>query len=228
MAGCGEPPLVNSVKRGETEVSKRLMAQADNLDAQDRTGATALHAAVKTGNRDLYQQLLAAGASPNVCDHQGSSVVHLAAEQSDVWWLKQALQHGGNPNQPNTGNRHSPDSPPLLYAIQARKPENALALIAAGADVNHKNHYGTRPLKAAMGSGLMELAIHMIDVGADPSLPDNNGKSFIDCCGWFDDGPGIVVKPIDLIPDEKDKESYRRLRQLLVEKGFLKPGTPTL
>jgi ankyrin repeat protein len=223
LVGCGDPPLVKSIKSGDVKTSKDLLAQGKELNAQDRNGSTALHVAIATANRELYLELLERGANPNLCDKKGSSVLHLAAKQDDVFWIEKALEHGGNPNQPNTGNRHFPDSTPLHYAINARKPANAIALIAAGADINHMNADGWRPLKSAMGNGLRPLVIQLLEAGADPRLPDNNGLTIMNCCGWFNDGPEVVFKPIDLIEDEQGKHDYLRIKQLLTDKGYLTP-----
>lgn len=217
MCGCGDPPLVNSIRRGDKEASEKLLAQGADVNARDSKGQTALHLAIEAADQMLYENLLKRGADPNLCDEQGTSVVHLAAMQNDVFWLRQALQWGGNPNQPNTGNRHSPDSTPIFYALSARKPQNVRELIAAGADLNHRNHFGTRPLRSAMESGMMAEMIEMIEAGADPKLTDNNGKTILDCCGWFDDGVE------QLLLTEDDKQAYRQLKAFLIEKGHLPP-----
>lgn len=83
--GCGDPPLVDAIQRGEAKVSEKLLAQGADVNARGRDGSTALHAAIVSNNRALYLELLNRGADPNICDDKGTSVVHLAAKQDDVF-----------------------------------------------------------------------------------------------------------------------------------------------
>ncbi len=212
-AGCSDKRLVNSIKSGDAQLSDKLLAEGVDVNARGTGGETSLHAAIKAGNKDIYTKLLTKGADPNICDAQGTSAVHLAAEQSDVFWLHEALQHGGNPNQPNTGNRHSPNSTPIYYAIDARQSRNVVELIDAGADVNHSSQYGRRPLRVAMGNGLYDAMIKLIEAGADPRLGQFDDSILNG--SWFDDGRE------NQIDSEDKKRSYRALKALLVEKGYL-------
>ena len=215
----GDRRLIDAIHRGDQQAAEEFIAEGVNVNTQGRGGETALHAAIDAGHKDVYMQLLGRGADPNICDAQGTSVVHLAARQDDVFWLREALRHGGNPDAPNTGNRHAPDSTPLFYALRARKPATALALIDAGADVNHQDWVGNAPLRVAIESGLCQVAIRLIEAGADPLLPDRNGATIFTCCGWFTSG--TLLSDEDLIVGEEKKADYRRLKALLIEKGYL-------
>lgn len=202
------------------KLAEQLLAEGVDVNAKGSGGKTPLHAAINAGDQQLYSKLLSLGANPNICDGQGASVVHFAAEQQDVFWLHEALKHGGNPNLPNTGNRHSPNCTPIFYAIYKRHTQTVLALIAAGADVNHQNQHGTRPLKAAYENLLFEVIINLIEAGADPRLGDNNGETILDS-GWWNQPETDVIKFEDTIEGDENKHWYRKMKALLIEKSYL-------
>ena len=209
--GCSDKRLVNSIKSGDAQLSDKLLAEGVDVNARGTGGETSLHAAIMAGNKGIYTKLLLKGADPNICNGQGASVVHLAAERNDVFWLHEALQHGGNPNQLNTGNRHSPNCTPLFYAIYKRLTPNVVELIAAGADVNHSNQHGMRPLSTALEMDLFDAMIKLVEAGADPRL-DRYFLSSDRFEGGFE----------NKIKDEGRKISYQTLKALLIEKGYLK------
>ena len=210
FVGCGESRLIGSIREGNLALSEQLLAAGGNLNARGTGGETALHAAIKAINKDIYTKLLLKGADPNICDHQGTSVMHLAAERNDLFWLSEALKHGGNPNQPNTGSRHAPNSTPIFYSIDKRLTPNVVELIAAGADVNHADQYGKRPLSEAMEMGLYDAVIKLIEAGADLRLVEIHKF-------WrFHEDTEISFENV------KQKSSLVELKALLIEKGYLK------
>lgn len=210
LTGCGESRLIDSIRDGNLALSEQLLAAGGNLNARGTGGETALHVAITAINKDIYSKLLLKGADPNICDSQGTSVIHLAAERKDVFWLREAFKHGGNPNQLNTGNPHYPKSTPIFYAISKRLTLNVVELIAAGADVNHEDEHGTRPLSDAMEMDLYDAVIKLIEAGADLSLVE------IHKSGRFDEGYEITLD------NEMKKQSLLELKALLIAKGYLK------
>ena len=216
-AGCSDKRLVNSIKSGDAQLSDKLLAEGVDVNARGTGGETSLHAAIMAGNKDIYSKLLTKGADPNICDVRGTSVVHLAANQNDVFWQHEALRNGGNPNQPNTGNRYYPNSTPIFYAISKRLTPNVVELIAAGADLNHADQHGMRPLSEAMEMGLYDAVIKLIEARADLSLVQIHESLQFDELYEDRDGPSE-----NRIKDENQKRSFLELQALLIEKGYLK------
>ncbi|MDB5384801.1 MAG: hypothetical protein JWM11_447 [Planctomycetaceae bacterium] len=220
----GDPDLIVSIRNGNSAVAQKLIAKGADVNAVDSTKKTALYVAIQRGDKESYQQLLDKGANPNLCDWVGTSAVHLAAEQADVFWLREALKHGGNPNLPNTGNAANPNSRPLFYAIYKNRDENALALVAAGADINHVDGNNNTPLYACMGHGRFSLMIKLIEAGADPKPPEPAFSIFEN--GWFSEnyenlfGVFSTDTEAEIIQSKAD---YFALKSLLTKKGFFKP-----
>jgi len=64
---------------------------------------------------------------------------------------------------------------PLAYAARQNCLECAQILVAAGANVNERTHYGWTPLLVATQNRHYELGKFLLDHGADPNIPNNGG-----------------------------------------------------
>ena len=194
--------LIKAIDAGNSQVVDTLLDD-ETLDvkASEDAGATFLFHAMAVKNKPAYVKLLEKGASPNHCDHAGRCVMNEAAELEDSFWLKETLAHGGDPDALNTGNRHAPNSTPLLYAISERRVENTKILIDAGADVNHRDAFGSAPLHEASGNGKYESMVALLEAGADPTQANKHGHSFVD---WFETREGesseYLVRNKDQLP----------------------------
>ena len=75
------------------------------------------------------------------------------------------------------------DFNPLQGAIAYSNNEIAKFLINKGADVNAQNLWGTTPLHLAINDNQvnMELALLLLDLGADPSLSSQSGDRITEC-----------------------------------------------
>jgi ankyrin repeat protein len=83
-------------------------------------------------------------------------------------------------------------SSPMITAITFGKTEVALALIAAGADVNFKNNEGSTPLHTAAFFCRTEIVKALLDKGADKNIRNNAGSTALESvAGSFEN-----VKPI--------------------------------
>ena len=75
----------------------------------------------------------------------------------------------------------------LHLAAQGGHKEIAELLIAAGADVNAKNKYGTTPLHKAAFYGHKEIAELLIANGVDVNAKKNNGRTPLDRAIWINE-----------------------------------------
>jgi len=67
---------------------------------------------------------------------------------------------------------------PLLFAVRQGSREAVDALLAAGADVNQVSAGDkSSPLLIALANGHFDLAMHLLDKGADPNLAADNGAA---------------------------------------------------
>jgi ankyrin repeat protein len=162
-------------RTADMEASVRRGAKVNFLGVG---GMTALIWALGHESKEGVSWLLTHGADPNlVYAPDGNSCVTIAAMEEDPWFLKEILAHGGNPNYQNPINKHTP----LMNAIVPLHPDNAKALLAAGADPNTFDHQGFPALFNAAANQRYEMVYDMLQAGADPtfSTPKRGGNALV-------------------------------------------------
>jgi ankyrin repeat protein len=183
--------LARAATSGDIAAIDRLLEQNVDINARGYRGITVLLATLEAENKEGFQALLQHGADPNLLTDHGASAVHLSANHADPWWLETTLRHGGNPNLVNTGNPYFPNQTPLFYAISrsfdpantdAARTAKVKLLIAAGANVNHRDDKDIDPLREAVQAqwNSFEIVWLLLDAGADFRVRDKHGRNLID------------------------------------------------
>lgn len=94
--------------------------------------------------------------------------------------------HGGDAPATNTGPTAMDGPGPLHEAIGRGDLEAIKQLIAAGEDLNAREPYGqSTPLMSATTMGHVDIAIALIDAGADLDLTENNGSTALHMAALF-------------------------------------------
>jgi ankyrin repeat protein len=73
--------------------------------------------------------------------------------------------------------RHPDDSTELMWAVYDGDAEKAAALIAAGADVDASNRYGSNAMQLAAEVANVEMLTMLLDAGADVDSPSPEGQT---------------------------------------------------
>ncbi len=137
----GEVPLMTAARNGNADVLRVLLKHGATVDATERKGQTALMWAAAEGNADAVQVLIDAGAD-----------------------LKRELKSGFNA---------------IMFAAREGRIEVVRCLLDSGIDVNavmgqdksqgRGPRPGTSALMLAVESGHFELALYLVQRGADPN-----------------------------------------------------------
>lgn len=131
------------------------------------SGETALLYAVLENDPAGVAALLAAGADPNGGPNR--SPLHPATRDPSGRLLKMLLDAGADPNLPY--NKETP----LWEAALVDARDNAMTLIAAGADLNAGDGVDHSPAMTAGSAGHWILANMLIEKGASPWHSPPNG-----------------------------------------------------
>jgi uncharacterized protein len=200
--------LANAAAAGRTADMEASVRRGAKVNYQGTGGMTALIWALGHESKEGVSWLLTHGADPNlVYAPDGNSSVTIAAMADDPWYLEQMLAHGGNPNYQNPINKHTP----LMNAIVPVHPDNAKALLAAGADPNTFDARGVPALFNAAATSRYEMVYDMLQAGADPtfSIGSRHKNSLI----W-------VLQQSRADPGTPLYEWLTRIKDLLKEKGL--------
>jgi ankyrin repeat protein len=172
--------MVASLYLGTSESVKLLLEHG----AEVRPGAgvmfdaSPLFLAAMAGDRDNIGLLLARGADPNrrmnIIGMFPTSPLFGAVTFGDAAVIQALLEGGADVHEKDQ------DSMTMLHwAVVAHHADAAKVLIAAGADVNAVDRFGSTPLlyAATIDFGDAETATALLQAGANPNAKDKEGKT---------------------------------------------------
>jgi uncharacterized protein len=169
----GETPLMSCANLGVTEGVKALIKHGADLEAKEnREDQTALMWAAAEGHAEVVKVLVANSADV----HARSRMVpapkpHIVAmpESLSVW----------KSNYPATVRfpEISGGFTALHFVAQQGNVDSAKSLLDAGADINSPHQENGSPLLIAIASGHEQLALFLLENGADPNMKDGWGIS---------------------------------------------------
>ena len=143
--------------------------------------------------------------------------LHTAAIMGDLEAVQQHIRAGSDLNikEPTRG------STPLLTAVVFGNTDVALALIDAGANINHQNTEGSTPLITAAFLCRAEIVKALLAKGADKTLRNNAGHTALQSVSRpFEDVKSIyeslatALEPLGL---KLDYERIRTTRPVIAE-----------
>jgi ankyrin repeat protein len=178
----GVPPLSLACTNGNSDLVALLLSAGADANASLPGGETVLMTAARTGNLDAVRALLSKGANPNAKERNEQTALMWAAAEGHTA-IAQALIASGADIHATLVSGFTP----LFFAVREGHIDVTRALLKAGIDVNETLHgpegpqkesnnasykpvpKGTSPLLMAVQNGHYELALALVDAGADPN-----------------------------------------------------------
>lgn len=155
--------LVEAVKQGDVQRSRRLLQQGANPSAGQPDGTTALHWAAQRGDVALVDVLLAARANPAAANRFQVTPLSLAAENGNAVVIERLLKAGATANASLPGGETA-----LMTAARTGRADAVKVLLAHGADVNaRETARGQTALMWAAAQGHASAIKALIEAGAD-------------------------------------------------------------
>lgn len=154
-AACGAPAFL---------LSKMLKLGAQ-IDSDDDCSYTPLFHAAESGYREIVDWLLDHGADVTRGHVNGSTPVYCALRGGDEELASHLIDRGGKST--------------LHQAVQANNLARARQKLNAGADANNEKdeHFLNTPLETAIWRDSPDMAMLLLEYGADPNLPGHNGDT---------------------------------------------------
>jgi ankyrin repeat protein len=155
--------LMLAISSNQPEMAKELIRRGANVKAIETfRDQTALMWAAANNQPEIVDLLLEKGAA---------SQVNLRAKFDD-WERQQTSEPRAQYSSRQTGGLTA-----LLFATRSGCLPCAESLVAAGADVNKPNPDGVTPLINALDGSKFDVAMFLLDQGANPDVWDKHGRT---------------------------------------------------
>jgi ankyrin repeat protein len=176
----GVPPLAQACINGNAAIVKLLLEAGADANAALKGGETVLMLAARSGNAEAVQNLLGHGANPNSSERLGQTVLMWAAAEGHTVVVHALIQAGADINA-----RVDSGFTPFFFAVREGRLDVVKQFLAAGVDVNamlqpaegdldlatyrRRRRVQVSPLLLAVQNAHFELALALVDAGADPN-----------------------------------------------------------
>ena len=183
----GATPLWLATLNGSASIAEKLIVAGANVNVALKMGETPLMSAARSGNLDTVKLLLASGADVNGAEKEkGQTPLMWAVAQGHSHIVKLLIENGadisarskvwhqlentaGNTNPSGNFKMAHGGSSAIMFATRTGNIDTVRVLLDAGANVNDEAASGISALIQAAHSGHQELAIFLLERGADPN-----------------------------------------------------------
>ncbi len=209
-------PLSLACTNGNTSIVAALLEKGAKVDAPLPGGETALMTASRTGIVECVRLLLEHGADPNARERKGQSAIMWAASEGHAEVVEELIKSGADANDTLPSGFS-----PLFFAVRAGKTSVVEQLLRHGVDVNQvlkapggskAPRKGTSPLMVAVENGHFELALLLVDAGADPN-DERSGYTVLHALSWVrkpNRGDGEDGDPAPMTSGKVDSLQFAR------------------
>jgi len=173
----GRTPLHVATSSGGIDVTRFLLDQKADVNAKDSMGWTPLMIAVSAGFEPLVDELIGSGADVKAVNDKGITALHYAASKGRVQIGKKLLVRGADINARDRANqlplhRAATTNSAAFVSLLLHPP---LELDLPKTRLNLADRVGNTPLHLAMESGHGDVAVLLIESGADRTRTNGDG-----------------------------------------------------
>lgn len=160
--------LREAVMNRDAEALRLLLLFGADPNAIDRNGCTPLYSATEVSFLDAAKMLIKYGADSNQSAGPNADTPLAVAVLENKFDLVQLfLMYGGDPNRIMANGNTV-----MIRSIDRRTPKRLIELMLNyGSDPDAKNGEGTSPMFQCVSMQRLDVALMLLDRGADPNLP---------------------------------------------------------
>ena len=169
-----EPVLFSAIKSGNMELFDYLVQCGANLNVTDRINRSCLFVATRYGRNDLIDKFINLGQGPWIKNKFGLDLLTAACLSSNYETLKKILdKFNCNPYALDGFNCR-----PIDYLIEEGDREMLALFVSRGINILEPGFLGFSPLSLACRCSNVETASYLLEIGADPNIPNRKDFSY--------------------------------------------------
>ncbi len=187
----GSAPLTEAVKLADVELVRMLLEAKADPNSPNQDGQTALMLASSLGSLEIARLLVEHGADVNAVEtFRGQTALMWAAATNHPDIVDLLLAHKAidvrakyddwprqMTSEPRAQFRQTGGLTALLYATRSGCYRCVESIVKAGADINQPNPDGITPLINALDTRSFDIAMFLLDQGANASAWDMPGRT---------------------------------------------------
>ncbi|HNV69633.1 MAG TPA: ankyrin repeat domain-containing protein, partial [Candidatus Ozemobacteraceae bacterium] len=170
------------VKRNKDEairlITAAIQGKAD-LSLRLPESHNALTWAIDTNKPELIEQLLQAGADINLPGYDDRSPLMTAVKEGRVELVQKLLERGARLDQTDREGNLPLHMAAGIYTFE--KAKTIIDLLLPKCNINAVNKEGESALLEALDNGKKDIALYLVEKGADINLADTEGEAPIFC-----------------------------------------------
>ncbi|CAH1796077.1 unnamed protein product [Owenia fusiformis] len=168
----GETPLVYCCQRGHEDMAEFLVENLAYVNVKDHYKNPLVHLCLNSGMYRFARMLVEDHTiDPNTRDREGTPLLHRTVERNIVDLVPVLCDRGADVNAVDDESKTA-----LFYCTN---PAIATYLIQKGAYTDQKSNNGTSLLQHYLDNGQKDLAMLLLNSGADAGVTDSNGSTFM-------------------------------------------------
>lgn len=238
----GMTPLAEAVKAANAPLTELLLKAGANANAANGDGESVLMLAARASSVPVAKLLIDAGADVNAREAwRDQTALMWAADGANAELTKLLIASGADvraraaandwgaqiTSEPRAQYRPTGGLTALLYAARSGCTECALAIVAAGEDIDRPTPDGTTALMVALDNYEFDTAKALLDAGANPHYADWWGRTAL----YLAVDLNTYVPREPAYPRSKDTKGIDIVRQLIAagvdvnpQLNFHRPG----
>ena len=171
--------FINAVERGDAKAVKNLISEGADVRTKDKNGKAAIVIATEKGYGEVLKLLLENGADPNGKYFKNPKAnlfimaVHNANFDAALVLLKSGVSADFN-------YKYQDGKTALMIAIESKSQELVTYLLLKKSDIDASDDFGNTALIYAVRNDLFSVAKRLLELGADPTLRQVDGKTALD------------------------------------------------
>jgi len=188
----GSSPLAEAIKVGNLALVEKLLQAGADANYRNQDDQSALMLAVSIGSLEIAELLIRRGAEVNLAEKlTGQTALMWAAGLGSAPLTQLLLDNGADASarsfindwpaqitgEPRAQYRASAGLTPLQFGVRAGCVACVDALLAAGASIDEPTPEGVTPLMIAIDNSHYDVALHLLDKGANPHVWDWWGRT---------------------------------------------------